>query len=179
MHSIPCPHTRDSSSPGSPRSMDPGAMSGGARGATRPACCERGRFVRRASHIGLSAPCLALLLWFLGTHAHSVAQTFQLRAGWNSIWLEVEPTNAATTNVLAGAPFASVWTFYVRFDFSMEDGSGGNGFSFNFAPPPPSLPGTTADTGLGNGLSVNFQSDVNAPFGKCGRAEVKWKGQSL
>jgi hypothetical protein len=116
MHSIPCPLTGDSSSRGSPRPTDPGAVSGGARGVARPACCERRRFVQRASHIGFSVLCLALLLWFLGPHAHaqSVAQTFQLRAGWNSIWLELEPTNAATINVLAGAPFASVWTFADR-----------------------------------------------------------------
>src|SRR5262245_18945130 len=62
----------------------------------------------------------------------------------------------------------------VKFDFSMEDGSGGNGFSFNFAPPP-QLHGTTGDSGLGNGLSVCFQSDPNAQFGKCGQALVKWK----
>jgi probable HAF family extracellular repeat protein len=69
----------------------------------------------------------------------------------------------------------------VSFDFSMEDGSGGNGFSFNFTQPPapPALPGTTGDTGVGNGLSVSFQSDANAPFGKCGRAEVKWQQASM
>ena len=96
--------------------MDPGAVSGGAHEAARPACCERGRFVRWANRSGSSVTCLALLLGLLGTHAHaqSVAQTFQLRTGWNSIWLEVEPENGATSNVLAGVPFASVWTFADR-----------------------------------------------------------------
>lgn len=45
------------------------------------------------------------------TSAQLVTQTFQLRNGWNSIWLEVEPTNAEIASVFAGMPLASVWTF--------------------------------------------------------------------
>jgi hypothetical protein len=44
-------------------------------------------------------------------HAQTVTQTFALRTGWNSIWLEVAPTNAAIDVVFAGLPVSSVWTF--------------------------------------------------------------------
>ena len=59
-------------------------------------------------------PTLLLLGGALSCAAQSISQSFPLRAGWNSIWLEVDPTNAATQVVLAGAPFASVWTFADR-----------------------------------------------------------------
>ena len=68
-------------------------------------------------------------------------------------------------------------TIDVTFDFSMEDGNGGNGFSFNFADTiglP--LPGSSANQGIGTGLSVNFQADNNAPYGTCGRIQVEWQG---
>src|SRR5262249_8567026 len=57
---------------------------------------------------------LLLLGGALSGAAQSISQSFPLRVGWNSIWLEVDPTNAATHVVLAGAPFASVWTFADR-----------------------------------------------------------------
>jgi hypothetical protein len=44
----------------------------------------------------------------------TLTQTFALRAGWNSIWLEVDPTNNAIGAVFAGAPLVSVWTFADR-----------------------------------------------------------------
>lgn len=43
--------------------------------------------------------------------AQNVTQTFQLRNGWNSIWLEVEPTNAAMSQVFGALPLSSVWTY--------------------------------------------------------------------
>jgi hypothetical protein len=54
---------------------------------------------------------LLVLALVVETSAQSVTQTFQLRNGWNSIWLEVEPTNAEIASVFAGLPLASVWTF--------------------------------------------------------------------
>ncbi|HEX5219300.1 MAG TPA: hypothetical protein VFZ59_07005 [Verrucomicrobiae bacterium] len=46
--------------------------------------------------------------------AQTVTQTFQLRAGWNSIWLEVEPTNSALSAVFENLPVASVWTYVAK-----------------------------------------------------------------
>jgi hypothetical protein len=57
---------------------------------------------------------LLVLALVVETSAQSVTQTFQLRNGWNSIWLEVEPTNAEIETVFAGLPLASVWTFVPR-----------------------------------------------------------------
>ena len=54
---------------------------------------------------------LALLLGPLSVSAQSITQTFSLRAGWNSIWLEVQPANNSISNVFAGLPVASVWTY--------------------------------------------------------------------
>ena len=46
--------------------------------------------------------------------AQTIPQTFSLRSGWNSIWLDVEPVDPAVATVLAGAPLVSVWTFADR-----------------------------------------------------------------
>ncbi|HXJ56526.1 MAG TPA: hypothetical protein VNU68_07685 [Verrucomicrobiae bacterium] len=54
-----------------------------------------------------------------GAQAQTVTQTFALRSGWNSIWLEVEPSNAAIDGVFAGLPVSSVWT-YVPKDSPVE-----------------------------------------------------------
>lgn len=43
-----------------------------------------------------------------------VEQSFELRSGWNSIWLEVQPTNDAPAAVFAGLPIESAWTFRHR-----------------------------------------------------------------
>src|SRR5437660_1209636 len=42
--------------------------------------------------------------------AQNVTQTFTLQAGWNSIYLEVEPTDRETAAVFSNLPVASVWT---------------------------------------------------------------------
>ena len=47
-------------------------------------------------------------------HAQSVTQSFNLRAGWNAIWLEVEPANSEVNAVLAGTPLVSLWTYAER-----------------------------------------------------------------
>jgi hypothetical protein len=39
-----------------------------------------------------------------------VQQTFQLRPGWNAIWLEVQPADNSSDSVFANLPVASVWT---------------------------------------------------------------------
>ena len=38
-------------------------------------------------------------------------QTFNLRPGWNAIYLTVQPANAAIDTVFAGIPWSSVWRF--------------------------------------------------------------------
>src|SRR5262245_28678388 len=64
-------------------------------------------------------PVLISLLLAVGASAQFTNQTFQLRNGWNSIWLEVEPTNTAISAVFANLPLSSVWT-YVAKDSSVE-----------------------------------------------------------
>ncbi|MCC6233641.1 MAG: hypothetical protein IT580_13410 [Verrucomicrobiales bacterium] len=58
---------------------------------------------------------LCLVASTQGARAASlVRQTFNLQAGWNSIWLEVQPTNDVPATVFAGLPVESVWTFRDR-----------------------------------------------------------------
>ena len=59
---------------------------------------------------------LFLLLAALGAvrAQETVTQTFNLRPGWNAIWLEVEPTNNAIGPLLAGLPVEVVWTYFAK-----------------------------------------------------------------
>ncbi len=57
------------------------------------------------------ATMLLLILSAVVAPAQTTTQTFALRSGWNSIWLDVDPTDNATAAVFQGAPFVSVWTF--------------------------------------------------------------------
>jgi hypothetical protein len=69
------------------------------------------RFYLRVALLSL----LSLLAVGPGTgKAQTVTQTFQLRNGWNSIWLEVEPTNAETAVVFGNLPVSSVWTYVAK-----------------------------------------------------------------
>ncbi|HKX63130.1 MAG TPA: hypothetical protein VJS65_14820, partial [Verrucomicrobiae bacterium] len=57
---------------------------------------------------------LALSFVLLASPVHAafpMSQTFNLRAGWNAIWLEVEPANQDINVVFQGIPVESVWTF--------------------------------------------------------------------
>ena len=57
----------------------------------------------------------ALLMAALATAtAQTTTQTFQLRNGWNSIWLEVEPTNKEIAAVFGNLPISSVWTYIAK-----------------------------------------------------------------
>jgi hypothetical protein len=58
--------------------------------------------------------CLAgsgLLLTASSNLAQTATQTFNLRAGWNAIWLELEPTSNGTGSVLTNLPLSSIWTY--------------------------------------------------------------------
>jgi hypothetical protein len=46
--------------------------------------------------------------------AQVVTQVFNLHNGWNSIYLEVQPEGNRLTNLLAGVPYSSVWTWSER-----------------------------------------------------------------
>ena len=62
---------------------------------------------------GLGLAWLAVMLaWMPGRAlaAETVTQTIALRAGWNSVYLEVSPTNPAPAAVFAGLPVKAVWT---------------------------------------------------------------------
>lgn len=55
---------------------------------------------------------LGLMLAAQTTHAaFNLTQTYNLRAGWNAIWLELTPTNQDINVVFQGVPIESVWTF--------------------------------------------------------------------
>jgi hypothetical protein len=58
--------------------------------------------------------CLFLLALPLAVHAQTASQSFNLQAGWNSIWLEVTPTNTDIAAVFDALPLDAVWTFQRR-----------------------------------------------------------------
>ncbi len=55
---------------------------------------------------------IALALCLSLTHAHgqNITQTVTLQPGWNSVYLEVQPSNNAANAVFGSLPVASVWT---------------------------------------------------------------------
>ena len=62
-----------------------------------------------------SKPALVVVLKALSELAVSgdtnAIQTFNLKPGWNAIYLTVEPANSAVDTVFAGIPWSSVWRF--------------------------------------------------------------------
>jgi len=56
------------------------------------------------------ATALASSLWLIAAHGQTINQTITLQPGWNSVYLEVQPTNNDANAVFAGLPVASVWT---------------------------------------------------------------------
>jgi len=62
-----------------------------------------------------SKPALVVVLKALSELAVSgdtnAIQTFNLKPGWNAIYLAVEPANSAVDTVFAGIPWSSVWRF--------------------------------------------------------------------
>ncbi|MBL9135677.1 MAG: hypothetical protein JNK85_07410 [Verrucomicrobiales bacterium] len=46
--------------------------------------------------------------------AQTYTQTFELRPGWNAVWLEVEPADRQPASVFVGLPVASVWSWSQR-----------------------------------------------------------------
>ena len=55
-----------------------------------------------------------MLLLAVTAEAQTITQTFNLQAGWNSIWLEVTPAETDINTVFAGLPVDAVWTFQKR-----------------------------------------------------------------
>lgn len=60
-----------------------------------------------------SIPCLLAVLWTCTAvlQAQSLTQTVTLQQGWNSVWLEVEPSQADPDLLFAGLPVEMVTTF--------------------------------------------------------------------
>ena len=78
-----------------------------------------------SGRIGGGTPSRSVLQWAIwiwigclcataGKASSLVTQTFSLRSGWNAIWIEVEPTNAAIASVFGALPVESAWTFKAR-----------------------------------------------------------------
>ncbi|MBL9138680.1 MAG: hypothetical protein JNK85_22615 [Verrucomicrobiales bacterium] len=60
--------------------------------------------------------------------AQTLNQSFELRPGWNAVWLEVDPPNRDPAVVFADLPIASVWTWSDRVsatDFIQNPGEAG------------------------------------------------------
>lgn len=61
------------------------------------------------------ACCAVLVLPLLAARGAALTtQSFSLQAGWNAIWLEVQPTNDVPAVVFDGVPVEQVWTFRQR-----------------------------------------------------------------
>ncbi len=61
-----------------------------------------------------------------GAQTHT--QSFDLRPGWNAVWIEVDPPNRSPASVFAGLPIQSVWTWSDRVsatDFIQNPGDAG------------------------------------------------------
>lgn len=63
---------------------------------------------------GWAAAALLLGVGMVPVRGQLLTQTFTLAPGWNSVWLEVEPTNNAVGAVFDGVPLDSVWSFQAR-----------------------------------------------------------------
>lgn len=62
------------------------------------------------------AGCLILSLIFaISAHAQWTTQSISLAAGWNAVFLEVEPYPAQCDTIFRDIPIASVWTYDQRF----------------------------------------------------------------
>lgn len=57
---------------------------------------------------------LATVLLIGSAAAQTTQQTFQLRDGWNALWLELEPTNSNISVVFTNLPVSSVWTYVAK-----------------------------------------------------------------
>ncbi len=58
-----------------------------------------------------AAGVFAALLFARSLGAQTLQQTVALKAGWNAVWVTVQPTNNSITRVFAGLPVESVWTY--------------------------------------------------------------------
>lgn len=79
--------------------------------------CRLRRRRRRLLRRGALVAQLALLLaWHMAppASAQNITQTLTLQPGWNSVYLEVTPTNPALSAVFGSVPIDSVWTFAAR-----------------------------------------------------------------
>jgi hypothetical protein len=76
----------------------------------------------------LSSLAAALLTTSPTTHAQTLTQSFELRPGWNAVWLEVELPDRNPAVAFADLPVASVWTWSDRVsatDFIQNPGDAG------------------------------------------------------
>src|SRR5262245_16376635 len=69
---------------------------------------QRTVFARALSRLAF----MMLLGWFGPAHAQSVTQTYSLKAGWNAVFLEVEPQDRDPARVFAGTPVQVVAAFF-------------------------------------------------------------------
>jgi hypothetical protein len=63
---------------------------------------------------GVRGAGLLLVLWVSGVQAQWTTQSIQLRAGWNAVFLEVQPAQDDCDAAFAGLPVESVWAWNRR-----------------------------------------------------------------
>ena len=77
-------------------------------------CARAGRRCRMQLRWARSLGIALILACARPVAAQVVTQVFNLHNGWNSIYLEVQPEGNRLTNLLAGVPYSSVWTWSER-----------------------------------------------------------------
>jgi len=82
-----------------------------AKRSDRSSGTRRARWLAIPGMLLLALPLLVPAARAQGTYT----QTFELRPGWNAIYLEVQPDPSEIGAAFAGVPIASVWTYDARF----------------------------------------------------------------
>lgn len=88
-----------------------GGVANGARaGASQPFIARSGRRTSRLPRFGLGV--LLLTLGWPGAAAPLRTQSIALHAGWNAVFLEVDPTSTEPVTLFAGTPIEIATTYY-------------------------------------------------------------------
>jgi len=122
---------------------------------------------------------VALTLWLVAgaaaTASQSVEQTFELRPGWNSIWLEVQPEPDEVAAVFDGLPLESVWTWNAglsRVQFIWNPGDGLHdrpGWRGWFPPGPEQFLGNLHALQVNRAYLVNYVGEAPTTITVAGR----------
>jgi hypothetical protein len=134
----------------------------------------------------------ALTLWLVtgapATASQLVEQTIELRPGWNSIWLEVQPQSDGVAALFDGLPLESVWTWNAglsRVQFIWNPGDGLRdrpGWRGWFPPGPEQFLGNLHALQVNRAYLVNYVGDAPTTITVVGRPSprpVVWAPDSF